>query len=163
MKLSASMEKALNEQMVKEFYSAYLYLSMARDMKKLGFAGYSKWLMVQYNEEREHAFKFMEYIEDREGTPEFAALGDVKEHFDCPIKTAEAALHHEEYISDSIRTLYRQAREEDDLETMSLLKWYIDEQVEEEANAHEVVDGFTAGKECKGLMFMFDHHLGERK
>lgn len=163
MKLSASMKQALNEQVVKEFYSAYLYLSMARDMKNLGFVGYSKWLTVQYNEEREHAFKFIEYIEDREGVVDFGALDAVTEHFDCPCKAAEAALHHEEYISESIRTLFRLARKEEDLETESFLKWFIDEQVEEEANANEVVDGFNAGKDCKGIMFMFDHHLGERK
>ena len=143
MKLSASMEKALNEQYVKELYSAYLYLSMSKDMKREGFTGYASWLKVQHDEELEHAFKISDYIEDREGVTEFGAI--------------------EEFISDSIRSLFKQARAEGDLETEVFLQWYITEQVEEEANAHEIVDGFKATEDDKAAFFSFDQSLKGRK
>ena len=88
MKLSASMEKALNEQYVKELYSAYLYLSMSKDMKREGFTGYASWLKVQHDEELEHAFKISDYIEDREGVTEFGAIDAVTQHFDCPCQNS---------------------------------------------------------------------------
>lgn len=163
MKLSASMEKALNEQYVKELYSAYLYLSMSKDMKREGFTGYASWLKVQYEEEMEHAFKISDYIEDREGVTEFGAIDAVTQHFDCPCTVSEAALKHEEFVSESIRNLFRQAREEGDLETEVFLQWYITEQVEEEANAHEIVDGFKATEDDKAAFFSFDQSLKGRK
>ena len=163
MKLTASMEKALNEQVVKEFHSAYLYLSMAKDMKREGFPGYAAWLTKQYNEEREHALKLSDYIEDRDGTTEFGAIDAITTHFECPVVVAEAALKHEEYISDSIRTLFKKARAEGDLETEVFLQWYITEQVEEEANAHDVLSGFTASHEDTAALHHVDHFLGKRK
>lgn len=163
MKLSASMEKALNEQYVKELYSAYLYLSMSKDMKREGFTGYASWLKVQHDEELEHAFKISDYIEDREGVTEFGAIDAVTQHFDCPCQVSEAALKHEEFVSDSIRSLFKQARAEGDLETEVFLQWYITEQVEEEANAHEIVDGFKATEDDKAAFYSFDQSLKSRK
>ena len=84
-------------------------------------------------------------------------------HFECPVVVAEAALKHEEYISDSIRTLFKKARAEGDLETEVFLQWYITEQVEEEANAHDVLSGFTASHEDTAALHHFDHFLGKRK
>ena len=78
-------------------------------------------------------------------------------------EVSEAALKHEEFISDSIRSLFKQARAEGDLETEVFLQWYITEQVEEEANAHEIVDGFKATEDDKAAFFSFDQSLKGRK
>lgn len=162
MKLNESMLKSLTAQVNKELYSAYLYRSMCHDMKTEGFKGYAHWLEKQYAEEVEHAEKFIAYIEDRGDVVDFAALGGVDKHFGCPLEAAKAALAHEEYISGSIRSLFHQAREEGDLETEVFLQWFINEQVEEEVNANDIVQGFTAAEGCKGLTYMFDAELGKR-
>lgn len=162
MKLNESVKKLLNDQVVKEFYSAYLYRSMSADMKAAGYKGYAHWLMKQYEEEMEHGEKIVAYIEDRGDTVDFGQIGAVEKHFDCPLEVAKAALAHEEYVSSSIRTIFKAACEEGDLETEIFLQWFITEQVEEEANATEVRDGFEAAGECKGLRHMFDAQLGAR-
>ncbi len=162
MKLSESIRKALNDQVVKEFYSAYLYRSMSADMKAAGYKGYAHWLMKQYAEEIEHGEKIVAYIEDRDGTVDFGQIDAVSAHFDCPLKVAEAALGHEQYVSESIRTIFKAAREEGDIETELFLQWFITEQVEEEASATEVKQGFEAAGDCKGLRHMFDAQLAQR-
>lgn len=162
MKLSEKMLAALNAQVNKELYSAYLYRSLTHDMKNEGFKGYSHWLEKQYAEEVEHAEKIVAYIEDRGDVVDFAPIGGVEKHIACPLEAAKAALTHEEYISGSIRDLFRLAREEGDLETEVFLQWFITEQVEEETNANDVVQGFEKAKDCKGLTYMFDAELGKR-
>ena len=162
MKLEQKMLHALNEQVVKELYSAYLYRSMKSDMKNAGWCGYSHWLDAQYKEEIEHAEKIADYIEDRAGVVEFGAIEAIGNHFDCPIEAAKAALSHEEYISESIRGLFKLARELGDIETEIFLQWFITEQIEEEASAKEVVDGFSAAEGCKAVMRLYDAKLGDR-
>lgn len=162
MKLNKTILASLTAQVTKELYSAYLYRSLASDMKNAGFRGYAHWLEKQYGEEVEHAEKIIGYIEDRGDVVDFGAIDAVNTHFTCPLKTAEAALAHEEYISDSIRKLFKQARDEGDLETEVFLQWFITEQVEEEVNANDIVQGFTAGKEAKALLYMFDATLAKR-
>lgn len=162
MKLNEKLLAALTQQVTKELYSAYLYRSIASDMKAAGFRGYAAWLEKQYKEEVEHAEKFIGYIEDRGDVVDFGAIDAVEKHFTCPLEAAKAALAHEEYISGSIRDLFKLARAEGDLETEVFLQWFITEQVEEEVNANDNVQGFTAGKDCKGLAYMFDASLAKR-
>lgn len=162
MKLNESIRKALNDQVVKEFYSAYLYRSMSSDMKAAGYKGYAHWLMKQYEEEMEHGEKIIAYIEDRDGTVDFGQIDAVTSRFDCPLKVAEVALAHEQYVSESIRTIFRAAREEGDIETEIFLQWFITEQIEEESSSTDVKNGFEAAGDCKGLRFMFDAQLGNR-
>ncbi|MDY6084914.1 MAG: ferritin [Dialister sp.] len=162
MKLSDKLLKALVEQANMEFASGYLYRSMEADMKRLGLVGYAHWLDKQYEEEREHALKLVNYIEERDGVVEFLPIAGVGKHFECPLEVAKAALAHEEKVSASIRNLFEMARDEGDLETEVFLQWYITEQVEEESNARDNVAGFEAGKDCKSLCFMYDHALASR-
>lgn len=162
MKLSDKLLKALVEQVNMEFASGYLYRSMEADMKALGLVGYAHWLDKQYEEEREHALKLVDYIEDRDGVVDFLPVAGVDKHFDCPLEVAKASLAHEEKVSASIRNLFKMAREEGDLETEVFLQWYITEQIEEEANARDNVAGFEAGKENKSICYMFDHVLASR-
>ncbi len=161
MKLSDKMLKALVAQVNMELGAGYLYRSMSHDMKNLSLNGYAEWLKKQYEEEREHAFKIVEYIEDRDGVVDFLPLEGVK-HYSTPLEAAEASLAHEEKVSASIRNLFKMAREEGDIETEVFLQWYITEQIEEEVNARDNVAGFKKAEGCDGLLFMFDAHLAKR-
>lgn len=162
MKLSDKLLKGLNDQVNMELGSGYLYRAMSHDMKNLALNGYAKWLDKQYEEEREHAFKLIAYIEDRDGVVDFKSIEGVDKHFDNPLDVAKASLEHEELVSASIRNLFRMAREEGDLETEVFLQWYITEQVEEEVNARDNVTAFEKAGNCEGLLFMLDAHLAER-
>ncbi len=162
MKLKENILKALNDQVVKEFQSAYIYRSMASDMKNANYDGYAHWLMKQYEEEVEHGEKIIAYIEDRDDVAEFGQINAITQHFDCPLAVAEAALAHEQYVSESIRAIFNLARAEGDLETEVFLQWFISEQVEEEANATEVRDKFALAGDCKVLRHMYDAEFGKR-
>lgn len=162
MKLSKKLLKALNAQINLELASAYLYRAMSHDMKNLALHGYAKWLDKQYEEERQHAFKIISYVEDRDGVVDFDAVAGVGKHYGSPLDAAKDSLTHEEKVSASIRDLFRLAREEGDIETELFLQWFVTEQVEEEVNARDNVAGFEKAKDCEGLLYMFDAHLGGR-
>ncbi|WP_297015007.1 ferritin [uncultured Dialister sp.] len=162
MKLSKKLLKALNAQINLELASAYLYRAMSHDMKNLALHGYAKWLDKQYEEERQHAFKIISYVEDRDGVVDFDAVAGVGKHYGSPLDAAKDSLAHEEKVSASIRDLFRLAREEGDIETELFLQWFVTEQVEEEVNARDNVAGFEKAKDCEGLLYMFDAHLGGR-
>lgn len=162
MKLSKKLLKALNAQINLELASAYLYRAMSHDMKNLALHGYAKWLDKQYEEERQHAFKIISYVEDRDGVVDFDAVAGVGKHYGSPLDAAKDSLAHEEKMSASIRDLFRLAREEGDIETELFLQWFVTEQVEEEVNARDNVAGFEKAKDCEGLLYMFDAHLGGR-
>ena len=162
MKLSKKLLKALNEQINMELASGYLYRAMSHDMKNLALHGYAKWLDKQYEEERQHAFKIISYVEDRDGVVDFDAVAGVGKHYGSPLDAAKDSLAHEEKMSASIRDLFRLAREEGDIETELFLQWFETEQVEEEVNARDNVAGFEKAKDCEGLLYMFDAHLGGR-
>ena len=162
MKLSKKLLKALNAQINLELASAYLYRAMSHDMKNLALHGYAKWLDKQYEEERQHAFKIISYVEDRDGVVDFDAVAGVGKHYGSPLDAAKDSLAHEEKMSASIRDLFRLAREEGDIETELFLQWFVTEQVEEEVNARDNVAGFEKARDCEGLLYMFDAHLGGR-
>ena len=153
MKLSEKLLKALVAQVNMEFASGYLYRSMSHDMKNLALNGYAKWLDKQYEEERTHALKLIGYFTD---------IAGVKKHYSNPLDVAKDSLAHEEAVSASIRSIFKLAREEGDLETEVFLQWYLTEQVEEEVNARDNVAGFEKAKDCDGLLYMFDAHLADR-
>lgn len=163
MKLSAKLLKALNKQINMELASGYLYRSMSHDMKNLALNGYAKWLDKQYEEERQHGFKIINYIEDRDGVVDFLPIGGIDRHYDDPLEVAKESLAHEEWVSGLIRDLFTQARKEGDIETELFLQWFIDEQVEEEVNGRDNVAAFEKAKDCPGLLYMYDKKLGERE
>lgn len=153
MKLSESIRKALIQQINVEFHSAWLYRSMSQDMKHRNLPGYAKWLDKQYEEERQHGFKIINYIEDRDGVVDFLPIGGIDRHYDDPLEVAKESLAHEEWVSGLIRDLFTQARKEGDIETELFLQWFIDEQVEEEVNGRDNVAAFEKAKDCPGLLY----------
>lgn len=161
--ISKKMETALNEQINREMYSAYLYMAMSADATDKGLDGFARWFMVQYHEEMFHAMKFYEYVTDQNARPVLKAIQEPPKEFKSIQDMFEKTLEHEQYITKSINDLVDLAIEEKDHATRSFLNWYVDEQVEEEKNDHEILAklAMISGGQGSGL-YMLDKELGSR-
>lgn len=161
--MNESMVKAINEQIGHELDSAYLYLAMSIAMKDAFFSGYAQWLEKQYHEEMEHAYKFIEYLQDRGEKVLLKNINVEPWEGKCPMEVAKATLEHEKFVTSKINELYELAIEQKDWATKEFLVWYINEQVEEEASATEVIDMFTLAGDYRGAQMMVDSKLADRK
>ncbi len=160
--LSEKMEKALNEQLNKELYSAYLYLSMSAHSTHIGLPGFANWFMVQYREEMDHAMKIYRYINDQGGKVKLAAIDEPPSEFEGAMDMFQKTLQHEQFITKSIHELMDLAIQEKDHATQIFLQWFVTEQIEEEGNDNEIIAKLElAGKEGNGL-FMIDKELATR-
>ena len=160
--LSEKMVNALNEQVNKEMFSAYLYLSMSAHSETIGLQGFSNWFYVQYQEETFHAMKIYRYLLEQGAQVELESIEKPQTTFDGPMDMFEATLKHEQFITKSINDLVDLAIGEKDHATHIFLQWYVTEQVEEEANDNEIIGKLKlAGDEGNGL-FMIDKELGAR-
>jgi ferritin len=160
--LKDKMEAALNQQINAETYSAYLYWSMAAYFQSLSLPGAAHWMECQAQEELSHAAKFYRYIVERGGRATLAAIEAPQTEWQGPLEVMEAVAAHEQKVTGLINDLMNLAAEEKDHATVSMLRWFVDEQVEEEATAQEIVDRIKlAGEKGPGL-FMIDKELGGR-
>lgn len=139
MKLPNKLEKALNGQINLELSSAYAYLGMAAYFDMTAFTGFAKWMNLQTNEELQHARKFFDYVIERGGKVTLKAIGEPKCDFKSPLEVFQASLVHEHKVSAAICGLYEIAQAEKDFATLSFLKWFLDEQVEEEKNVGDLI------------------------
>ena len=161
--ISTSMQKSLNEQINKELYSAYLYLSMSAWFDNNNLPGFAKWMHMQAEEEYEHAMKFFGHIADRGGKVELKAIAGPQVDWKSNLEVVEQVLEHEQFVTASINSLYDQALSEKDYPAQVMLQWFIDEQVEEEKNASELVHLVSVlGKNETGLV-MLDQRLAQRE
>ena len=161
--MNAKIAQAMNEQVVFDFNAASLYLAMSLEMEKQKYSGFAKWLNLQYQEEMTHAGKFVKYLQDRD---EVVTLGDIKAQavtFDSPLACAKAVQAHEELITSKIHALYALALEEKDYASSEFLSFFVKEQVEEEANARDLVDQFTFAGDNKPAQMFVDAKLGGRQ
>lgn len=155
--------KVFNEQVQAELYSAYMYLAMSLYLEDKNFKGMASWLKVQYEEEREHAFRLMKFMQERGVKPELLQIDAPPVEFGTPLEVFTKALEHEQYVTSSIHSMYEVAVKEKDYAAMTHLHWFIDEQVEEEDQTREIVDKLTmVGDNMNGL-FVIDSQLGARK
>ena len=141
--LSKKLEEALNAQINAEFWSAYLYLLMSADFASKGLPGFANWMEIQFKEEQDHAMKFLNYILSRGGKVELKPIAKVEKSWKSPLAAFKSTLEHEQVVTKLINDLYALATEEKDYATQSMLKWFIDEQVEEEENAQALIDTLT--------------------
>ncbi len=163
MKISKKMEDAVNAQMNEEMFSEYIYLSMSAYFESRNLKGFAHWMRKQAGEERVHAMKFYGYLFDRAGVAVFDAMKKPEAKWASPLAAFEAAYNHEKYITGCLEKLHDLAGKENDKATQVLLHWYIDEQVEEEASALEIVEKLRMiGSSVNGLM-MLDQALGKRE
>jgi ferritin len=156
--LSAEMEKELNEQVNKEFYSSYLYLAMSAFFERTNLPGFANWMRVQSLEEYAHALRFLDHIIARDGTVHLGAVGEPPIDFGTPLEVFQKALEHEKMISASINALFDHAERADE----PLLHFFVAEQIEEEATASRIVESLKlAGESGPGLLLL-DREMGAR-
>lgn len=160
--LSTKMEEALNKQLNRELFSSYLYLSMATYFESNNFVGMAHWMKLQAEEEHVHSMKFFDFIQKIGGRVILEQIDKPQCEWDSAKKAFEDALSHEEYITRNINELTDLAIAERDHSTKTFLQWYIDEQVEEEANANEIVQKFNLIGDSKSGLYMLDRELGVR-
>jgi len=160
--LSKKIEAALNDQLNKELFSSYLYLSMAAYFEDLNLTGMANWMRLQADEEHEHSMKFYDFIIKISGRVVLEQIDKPKSEWDSPQDAFKEALEHEKFITKSINELTDLAIEEKDHSTNTFLHWFIDEQVEEEANASDIVQKFNLIDNSKSGLYMLDRELGQR-
>lgn len=161
--ISKRMADRINEQINKEIFSAYLYLAMSARMSEAGYKGVGNWLMIQYHEEMYHAMKFFNYLQDQGASVQLKqiAVPDFKE---TTIKDLfQHVLEHEKAVTKSIHEIMALAVEEKDYATQVLDQWYVNEQIEEEKNANEILQSIElVGSSSQGV-FLINVELGNRK
>lgn len=160
--INKAMQDAINEQINKELFSSYLYLSMVAWFEDRNLPGFAHWMRLQEAEEREHAMKLYEHILERGGRVELKAIAVPKAEWASPLQAFEEAAAHEAFISGSINSLYEAAVAEKDYPAQIMLQWFIAEQVEEEKNAAEIVSWLKMVEAREGAVMQVDHRLGKR-
>jgi len=160
--LSAKMQKALNDQLNFEFFSAYLYFSMSAYFEAKGLRGSANWMRVQYQEELTHVDKFFDYILERGGKVTLGQIAKPANTWKTNLAAFQDALEHERKVTARIGRLVELARKENDHATENFLQWFVSEQVEEESSVEEVVDQLKLIGESGGGMYMLDRQLGAR-
>jgi ferritin len=160
--LNTKMEAQLNDQLNFELYSSYLYLSMSADFKTKAFNGFGNWMQVQAQEELVHVMGFHYYILSRGGKPVMKKIDAPGTSWDSPLSAFSETLKHEMIVTSRINALAKLAVEESDFASSNFLQWYVSEQVEEEANASEIVNQLKMAGDSKQGVFMLDRELSAR-
>jgi ferritin len=160
--ISKKLSDSINDQINAELYSAYLYLSVRAYFESKGFCGFGSWMGVQFQEETSHAMKFFDYLVERGGKVELKEIKEPTKSWDSPLAAFEAAYAHEKYITGRINAMVDLAMEEKDHATVSFLRWYVDEQVEEESSVSAIVDKLKYGQGSPGVELMLDKELSGR-
>lgn len=161
--LKDNVQEALNKQINAELYSAYIYLSMAAYFESEALPGFAKWMEAQAAEEVAHAMRFYRYIYNRGGRVFMRPIEGPRGEWDGVVDVFQNTLDHERYVSSLIHDLVDLARTEKDHPTENMLQWFVEEQVEEEATAEELLDQLKMIEGDKSALFMMDRELGARQ
>jgi ferritin len=154
--------ESINDQINAESYSAYMYLSMAAYFEEMGLSGFAHWMKIQYQEESAHALKFFNYLTERNGKVTLKAIAAVPVDFNGIVDVFEKTLAHEIHVTDLINNLMNVALAASDHATQSFLKWFIDEQVEEEANVEKILSTLKLINGQGNGIFMMDREMSMR-
>jgi ferritin len=157
--LKQSVEKILNEQIEKEAYSSYLYLSMASWAEGNGLNGVAEWLYAQAEEEKMHMLKFVRFINERGGHAVIPAIKQAPKEWKDIYILFEEVLKHEQYISESINNILALAQKEKDYAVQNWIQWFVTEQIEEESSVQTIIDKLNLLDKGKGGLYMFDKDI----
>ena len=160
--LSKKLHDAINAQINAELWSAYLYLAMSMDAESKGLKGVANWFYVQFREEQDHARIFMNYLNSRDAKVELAPIAEVPAEWPSVLDMFRQTLEHEKKVTALINNLAAIAAEDRDYASSNKLVWFIDEQVEEEESAREMIDAVEAVEGNKYGMYMLDKELATR-
>ena len=160
--INKQLENAINSQIQKELYSEYLYLAVKVYFLSLNLQGFVNWFDVQIQEEHAHAMGLLNYLVERGGNVELLAIEQPKFEANSPLEAFEKVLAHEQYVTSEIGKLADVAEEVRDRAALSFLDWYVNEQVEEEANVDKVLKTLKLIADDKNALLMFDKDLATR-
>ena len=160
--LSDKLHAAINAQINAELWSAYLYLAMSMDAEAKGYKGVANWFYVQFREEQDHARIFMNYLNSRDKKVVLAPIAEVPSEWPSVLDMFRQTLEHEKKVTALINNLAAIAAEDHDYASSNKLVWFIDEQVEEEESAREMIDAVEAVEGNKYGMYMLDKELAAR-
>ena len=160
--INNKVRELLNQQINKEFYSAYLYLDFANYFERIGLDGFANWYKIQAQEERDHAMLFYQYLQNNDERVELFAIDAPSVELIDTMTILKAGLTHERYVTDLINNIYAEAYAVKDFRTMQFLDWFVKEQGEEETNAQNLISKMELfGSDAKGL-YMLNSELGAR-
>ena len=162
MKLSETIQEALNEQINAELYSAHVYLSMSAYCESINMPGFAHWMRAQHQEEISHAMKLFDFVNDRDGRVTLNAIETPPVDFGSLLGVMEAALAQEQAVTSLINRLYELALENTDYPAQVLLQWFITEQVEEEKSAADIIEQLKLIDDDGTGLLMIDSRLGQR-
>ncbi len=162
MAMSADLQDAYNDQITLEFASSYAYLQMAAFFEDANLPGFANWMRQQAEEERAHAMKFFDFVLDRGNQVELRSISAPSADYTSPLSVFEASLAHEQKVTASIHDLYSRATDAKDYESLPLLHWFIDEQVEEEATVGELIEQIAMAGDNGAALLLLDRELGTR-
>ena len=160
--LDKKVVELLNQQVNKEFYSAYLYLDFSNYYNDQELNGFSNWYMIQAQEERDHAMLFYQYLQNANQKVTLEAIAKPDKVFTCHMDVLKAGLEHEQYVTSLIHDIYSAAYDVKDFRTMQFLDWFVKEQGEEETNANDLITKMELfGSDPKSL-YMLNQELAAR-
>jgi len=160
--LSEKLYKQINSQVNFEFFSAYLYLSMAAYAESIDLSGFANFFRVQAQEEQFHAMRFYDYIFQKDGIVELEAIAKPDMRFENMVDVFQKSYEHEKLVTSRIYNIADIATEEKDHSTVSLLNWFIDEQVEEENNFKSLLKKVKRSESNPAALYMMDDELAAR-
>ena len=160
--LSEKLYKAINDQINAELWSAYLYLAMSLDAEAKGYKGVANWFYIQFQEEQAHARIFMNYLNSRDAKVELLPIDAVPSTWESVLDMFRQTLEHEKKVTSLIQNLVALAKEDRDYASENRLIWFIDEQIEEEESARDMIFNLEAVEGNKYGMYMLDKDLASR-
>lgn len=160
--LSKKLQDAINAQVNAEMWSAYLYLSMSLDASNKGYKGAANWFAVQFKEEQDHAQILINYMLSRGCEVKLAAISEVKTSWGSILEIFKDTLAHEKKVTAMFDNLANIAADEKDFATSNMLAWFIDEQIEEEKNALDIINALEQVNDSKLGLYMVDKELAAR-
>lgn len=152
----------LNDQINKEFYSAYLYLDISNYFDDQDLDGFANWYNIQAQEERDHAMLFLKYLQSNGVKPELKAIDKPDEVFENHLAPLLAGAKHERYVTSLIHAIYDAAYSVKDFRTMQFLDWFVKEQLEEEENADKLVNKYNMFGDDPKSLYLLDQELAAR-
>ncbi len=160
--LSEKVAALLNDQVNKEFYSAYLYLDFSNYFEARGLDGFANWYKIQAQEERDHAMLFYQYLQNNNAKVTLEAIGKPDKVLDSDMTVLKAGLEHEIYVTGLINGIYAAAHEDKDFRTMQFLDWFVKEQGEEETNANDLISKMELFGSDPRSLYMLNSELAAR-
>ena len=160
--LDKKVVELLNQQVNKEFYSAYLYLDFSNYYYDEGLDGFGNWYRIQAQEERDHAMLMLQYLQNNGEKVVLEAIDKPSVEITDAKSVLEAGLKHEQYVTGLIHTIYEAVHSVKDFRTMQFLDWFVKEQGEEENNAETLVKKFELFGDDPKSLYMLDNELGAR-